>query len=113
MNMIRKTILLQHPSGSQALQDLSLACKMGAFAAYPEGQTPNAPGDMCPVPADRSQPDECLLTMSNNICDPAGKARLPSQKNVLSSDKSDHSDRNDQRHHQGMVEPDGIEPTTS
>ena len=46
MNMIRKTILLQHPSGSQALQDLSLACKMGAFAARPEGQTPNSPGDM-------------------------------------------------------------------
>ena len=87
MNMIRKTILLQHPSGSQALQDLSLACKVGAFAAYPEGQTPNAPGDMSSVPADQKQPDECLLTMSNNICDPAGNAKLPSQKNVLSSDK--------------------------
>jgi len=29
MNMIRKTILLQHPSGSQALQDLSFILQNG------------------------------------------------------------------------------------
>lgn len=75
MNMIRKTILLQHPSGSQALQDLSLACKVGSFDPNRsqdcscDRSKPNSPGDMCTVPADRSQPDECLLTMSNNAFD--------------------------------------------
>ena len=72
MNMIRKTILLQHPSGSQALQDLSLACKMGSFDPNSsqdcscDRSKPNSPGDMSSVPADQKQPDECLFTMSNN-----------------------------------------------
>lgn len=103
MNMIRKTILLQHPSGSQALQDLSLACKMGAFDPNRsqdcscDRSKPNSPGDMCTVldifptgkiGADRAQPDECLLTMSNNAFD---RRRLmpghQSRKTYLSSDK--------------------------
>jgi len=41
MNMIRKTILLQHPSGSQALQDLS----------FPPAKWAPSP----PVPKDRRQ----------------------------------------------------------
>ena len=95
MNMIRKTILLQHPSGSQALQDLSFppakwAPSIRTAPKIALATVPNQirPGICEPAPAGRSQPDECLLTMSNNAFD---RRRLmpghQSRKTYLSSDK--------------------------
>jgi hypothetical protein len=95
VNTIRKTILLHHPSGSCALQDLSFAHALGAFRSGPSREDPNqnAPGDLLPtldifptgkIGAGRSQPDECLFTMSNNTRWP-GLSPTTIWKNVSSS----------------------------
>jgi hypothetical protein len=78
----------------------------------------NQPGDLHVVPADDIQPDKCLFTMSNNAATPERNgpkalfpSRIPEKRSFLHADKIES--RLPAPPQGKMVEPDGIEPTTS
>ena len=114
-NTTRKTILLHHSSSASTPQDKALNAVGRTPHAIPF-RMPHAdrPGDLHTVPADGMQPDECLFTMSNNArisgrngCNTLFQPKNPGKTSFL-PDKFFSL-----QPHQTMVEPDGIEPTTS
>ncbi len=114
LNMIRKTILLHHPSGSRTLQDLSLCPRSGLLRSGPilrSDQTKFARGFVSNPQRGQKQPDECLFTMSNNTKITA-QALWPRRDDLGKTFPSSDKDLDTNPSHR-LVEPDGIEPTTS
>ena len=111
VNTIRKTILLHHPSGSCALQDLSCCTRIGLLPIRPscEDQTKIRPGICLQSQRTKNNRMNVSLPCQTTPDGPSSRSQPP-RKNVSSQGQGLDTTQVD---FNWVVEPDGIEPTTS